>query len=371
MFFERPQFFALLLLALPWIRWLRRQEPREFEVGGLGPFRAFARTGGTRRRGWPLALICALAALSCAVLALARPHFSSRSSYLLLDRSFSVRSCGVAAPAGLGREILESETDLLATLRGLPVLARVEVWTDLPAPAGLPSRIRWNDEAFRGFRGPNAAILVARPLSERRWAVHWLAEAGTGPLLLVSDANDRAPSDSPASAAESEGIAEIEVSAAATRLELCRPDGSAPDSRQDHSWILGAGTWVIPDNWDARWEAVASAARPGLQIRRALRVADPPFAADPVAALGDLDAVAFLAGQLREMDDRLQPPRPASECRAPLPSSPWMEPEQASEGSSAAATGWLGAVGAAFLLMSLLASMPASWRRRVARDGAG
>ncbi len=350
MFFERPAFLALLLLALPWIHWLRRQEARAHAVGGLEPFRRFEREAGARRRGWPWALLCALGALTCAALALARPGFGGRPEYLLLDRSLSARSCGLPDPPARGRVVLEAASGLLELLAGLPAAARAEVWTDLRPPADLPARFRWNDEAFQACAGPNAAILGARPVAERRWSVHWQAEAGTGALQLVSDAGDRV-----AMPAGEEGVSEIEVGARATRLEIQRADGAAPDRRSDHDWRLDPGRWSIPADWDARWERAAAAALPGFRIQRAPGAPPAPFAADPLAELTELEAVAWLAARLRAASDAAQPPRPAAECRAAPPAEAWFaRPAAASSPASglSRAFGWAGAV---LLLLACLA----------------
>lgn len=349
MFFERPAFLALLLLALPWILWLRRQEARAHPVGGLEPFRPFARESGARRRGWPPALLCALGALTCAALALARPGFGGRPEYLVLDRSLSVRACGLEEPAARGRIVLAAEDGLLELLGSLPAAARAEIWTDLPEPAGLPARFRWNDEAFQACAGPNAALLAARPAAERRWSAHWLAEPGTGPLQLVSDAGDRLALPDAA-----EGLSEIEVGAGATRLEIQRADGAAPDRRRDHDWSLEPGAWSVPSDWDPRWEAAAAAARPGFRIVRAAGAPPAPFAADPLAELGDLEAVAFLADRLRAAADAAQPPRPAAECRAGPAGERWQPSRSAASPAASPVPRGLGWLGGAFLALSFL-----------------
>jgi hypothetical protein len=356
--FERPLFLLLLLLALPWIFWLRQREPREYAVGGLGPFRPFARAAGARPRGWPLSLLCALGALICASLALARPIAGAGSDYLVLDRSLSVRSCGLPEPAARGRQVLASEGDVLTLLSQLPDRARAEVWTDLPAPEQLPERIRWNDEAFQSFTGPNAAILVARPLAPDRWLVHWIAEAGAASLQLVADTGERADLGDGV-----EGLSEITASAAATRLELRTRDGNAPDARLDQHWSIEPGAWTLPTQWDSRWEQVAAAAWPGFRIVRAGSGANAPFASDPLAGLADLDAVAFLAERLRATADAIQPPRPASECRTGLHLGAWQEGIQGRDGGDGPFSGWLGGIGAAFLLLSLVSHV-ILWRAR-------
>ncbi len=373
----RPWGLALLLLALPWIRWAQRRAPLAWPVGGLEPFRALAGKA-RRRRGWPLSLWLGLSALLTASLAASGPRQPESRSLWLVDGSFSYAAHPEAAapdwqpPADADRRrvgelgVASAPELLLDAARLDGAGRRVVVLTDQPAPEGLPASVEWRR---RPSSGRNAAILDCWPEGEGL-LLRWGRWGGGGALSLAAGDQDwELRGDG--------GLLRLPSLPAGTEL-LLRAGSGRPwvdDQPQDDRWRLPeAVLFLLPAEADERWEAALQAAWPGCRWQRGPEPAAEEvggmggtrfrirfdgagvfgFAADPFQQESELDAVALIGDRLASAYQDWHPARPWQECAPPGPAPAW-------PGGPEAPVRWrdasraLAAVGLLLYLASLLA----------------
>ena len=340
----RPGWLLLLALALPWILWSRRQRPRPWPVGGLGPFRDLARRA-SRSQGWPWSLIAGLAALLCASLAAAGLRRTEQPDLWLVDGSYSYaahpdrQEPGRRPPVGaqaLTVGDLDRAVDpdaLLEAARWNGAGRRVVVLTDAPEPPETPPQVDWRRPPRRGG---NAALLALW----RRAAgitLRWARWGLPGPLVLdAAGHRHRLEGDG--------GLLELPLAPPGSRFRLLLEDGSpcGDDQPQDDAWELPpVVAFQLPAEADPRWRQALAAAWPGCLVLSAgeavppraggatvlpvrFGASAPPtgFEADPFSELPELDAVAAIAARLAAAYEQWHPSRPGAEG-APAAAGDW------------------------------------------------
>jgi len=269
--FEHPLGLLWGLLIIPWALWARRERPATLRVGGLGPFLASA-ASGAKRRQLPPSWWCGVLAL-CAI-ALALGGFSPVPNPVIqvLDRSPSHLLWGTPAAGspsttnpkvvqveGVDGIVLEEQLrEALESVSG----QRIQVFTDLPRPDGIPSTFAWN-QAVR--EGKNAAIHAVLPHAEGGLEVHWIR--GGVDMDLTLFLNGLPLSDLEGKA----GTFHLQDGPPGAELSLLTTAGHPLEDDQsgDDGWVLRE-PWplVLPKASHAGWEDAVRALWPWIQVER-------------------------------------------------------------------------------------------------------